>query len=54
MFKLKISVQADKVSIYEEHEKIGCTSLFTQAYHCGVNPSLLGGWMGLRMSLNLL
>lgn len=52
MFKWNVSVQGDKVSIYEEHKKIGHTSVFTQTYYC-IKLSLLGGWIRLRTSLSL-
>lgn len=43
MFKWDVSVQADKVSIYEEHKKIGCSSEFTQTCYWGIKPSSLRG-----------
>lgn len=42
-------MQADKVLIYVEHKKIGCTSVFTQTHYFCINPSLLGRWIGLNL-----
>lgn len=46
MFQWDVPVQADEVSIYEKHKKMGCSSEFTQTCYWGIKLSLPGGEWG--------